>query len=189
MTNSQIASPVNIEIIPALEEQKSILANLLELYAHDFSEIIDLQLGVDGRFGYKHLPLYWKESDRYPFLIMINGYWAGFVFVRRGSEISDNKDVWDVAEFFVTRGYRRLGIGMKVAHEIWKKFPGKWEVRVIDRNQKAKEFWGHAIGKFIGKKINPITFNKGSEGWLVFSFESKRAAQQTHEAEAEKHIS
>ena len=35
---------------------------MLELYAHDFSEFIDLKLGADGRFGYKHLYLYWKES-------------------------------------------------------------------------------------------------------------------------------
>ena len=173
MRNSQTDSPMNIEIIPALPEQEPILANLLELYAYDFSEIIDLQLGVDGRFGYEHLPLYWKDSDRHPFLIMIDGHWAGFVFVRRGSEISNDKDVWDMAEFFVIRGYRRLGIGTKVAHQIWKKFPGKWEVRVIDRNQKAKEFWGRAIGELMGRKIDPITFNKDGKGWHVFSFESK----------------
>src|SRR5215212_6517250 len=129
MMNSQTASPVNIEIISALPEQEPILANLLELYAYDFSAFMELQLGADGRFGYKRLPLYWKESDRYPFLIMIDGHWAGFALVRRGSEISDDKDVWDVAEFFVIRGYRRRGVGTKVAHEIWKKFPGKWEVR------------------------------------------------------------
>src|SRR6185436_3549414 len=138
MTISQITSPVNVEIISALEEQEPILANLLELYAHDFSEFIDLKLGADGRFGYKHLSLYWKEPDRYPFLIIAEGHFAGFVFVRRGSEISNDADVWDMAEFFIVRGFRRLGLGMKVAQEIWKKFPGKWEVRVIDRNQKAK---------------------------------------------------
>jgi hypothetical protein len=65
MIISQTTSPVNIEIIPSLPEQEPVLANLLELYAHDFSEFIDLELGADGRFGYEHLPLYWKESSRY----------------------------------------------------------------------------------------------------------------------------
>ena len=65
---------------------------------------------------------------------------------------------------------------MKVAHEVWKEFPGNWEVRVIDRNQKAKEFWGRAIDEFLGKTISPTPFNKNGEGWHVFSFESKRAA-------------
>jgi predicted acetyltransferase len=175
MTISRTTSAVDVEIIPALPEQEPILANMLELYAHDFSEFMDLKLGADGRFGYKHLPLYWKESNRYPFLIMANGHFAGFVFVRRGSEISNDADVWDMAEFFIIRGFRRLGLGMKVAQEIWKRFPGKWEVRVIDRNQKAKDFWGRAINEFLGKMIEPIPLDKDGKGWHIFSFESKGA--------------
>jgi len=176
MEISQTTSPVNVEIIPALPEHEPILANLLELYAHDFSEFIDLKLGADGRFGYEHLPLYWKESSRYPFLIKVNGHLAGFVFVRKGSQISGDEDIWDVTEFFIVRGYRRVGVGMKVAHEVWKKFPGKWEVRVIDRNQKAKEFWERAIGGFLSKTIDSTPFKKNGEGWHVFSFESKSTA-------------
>jgi predicted acetyltransferase len=176
MTISRTASAVNVEIIPALLNHEPILANMLELYAHDFSEFLHLKLGADGRFGYKHLPLYWKESTRHPFLVMANGQLAGFVFVRRGSEISDDADVWDIAEFFIVRGFRRLGLGTKVAKEIWRKFTGKWEVRVTDRNQKAKDFWGHAIDEFLGETIEPIAFEKNGEGWHVFLFESKRAA-------------
>ena len=177
MIISQTTSSVNVEIIPSLPEQESVLANLLELYAHDFSAFLDLELGADGRFGYEDLPLYWKESGRYPFLIKVNGHLAGFVLLRKGSQISGDEDIWDVTEFFIVRGYRRRGVGMKVAHEIWNQFPGKWEVRVIDRNQQAKEFWGRAIGEFSGKTIiNPTPFKKNGEGWHVFSFESKRAA-------------
>lgn len=176
MTISRTTSAVDVEITPALPEQEPILANMLELYAHDFSEFIDLKLGADGRFGYKHLPLYWQESNRYPFLIRANGHFTGFVFVRRGSEVSNDSDVWDMAEFFIVRGSRRRGLGMKVAHEIWKRFPGKWEVRVIDRNHKAKGFWGRAINEFLGKTIEPIHLDKDAQGWYVFSFESKRAA-------------
>ncbi|HEV8482329.1 MAG TPA: GNAT family N-acetyltransferase [Blastocatellia bacterium] len=176
MSISRTTSALHVEVIPALPEQEHILANMLELYAHDFSEFIDLKLGADGRFGYKPLPLYWKESNRYPFLIMANGHFAGFVLVRRGSEISNDADVWDVTEFFIVRGFRRLGIGMRAAQETWKKFSGKWEVRVIDRNQKAKDFWGRAITEFLGKTIEPIPLDKNGEGWHVFSFESRRSA-------------
>lgn len=175
MTVAQTTS-VNVEIIPAFQEQERILANLLELYAHDFSEFLDLKLGADARFGYEQLPLYWKEPGRHPFLIMVNGHLAGFVFVRKGSQISADNSIWDMAEFFIIRGYRRLGVGIKAAHDIWKQFPGKWEVRVMDRNHKAKEFWGHAIGKFVGRTINPTPFLKNSERWHLFSFESKHAA-------------
>jgi predicted acetyltransferase len=167
---------VKLEIIPALQEQEPILANLLELYAHDFSEIVDLKLGAEGRFGYKRLPLYWQEPERHPFLIRVDGHLAGFVFVRRGSEISNDTAVWDMAEFFIVRGYRRLGVGTQAAHEVWQKFPGRWEVRVIDRNQKAMKFWERAIREFLGKDVDSAAFDKGGEGWHVFSFEAERAA-------------
>jgi predicted acetyltransferase len=174
MTISRSTSAKDVEVIPALPEQETILANMLELYAHDFSEFVDLTLGPDGRFGYKRLHLYWEEPGRYPFIIMVDGQLAGFVFVRGGSEVSNDPDVWDMAEFFVVRGFRRLGVGMKAAREIWRKFPGRWEVRVMDRNQKAREFWRHAINEFVGEMIEPTLLSKDGEGWHVFSFKCPR---------------
>jgi predicted acetyltransferase len=176
MTIPQTTSSFDIEIIPALPEQEPILANLLELYAHDFSEFVDLKLRADGRFGYEHLPLYWEEPDRHPFLIRVDGHWAGLVFVRRGSQISGDEDVWDMAEFFIVRGYRRLRVGMKVAHGVWEKFPGKWEVRVTNRNHRAREFWARAVEAFLGKTIAATPFEKNGKGWQLFAFESKPAA-------------
>src|ERR1700732_3731876 len=99
----------SLELIPATPDQGSILANLLELYAHDFSEFHDLELGADGRFGYNSLPLYWRESNRNAFLVRLDGKWAGFVLVKGGSEISGDETIWDMAEFFIVRGHRRRG--------------------------------------------------------------------------------
>jgi len=172
MESSKTTSSPDVEVIPALPEQQPIVANLLELYAHDFSELIDLKLGPDGRFGYEPLPLYWTESNHHPFLVRVDGHWAGFVLARKGSAISDDENVWDMAEFFIVRGYRRLGVGTKVAHNIWTRFPGKWEVRVIDRNVRARDFWQVAIGTFIGRTVQPSRFEKQGKVWQVFSFES-----------------
>ena len=167
---------MDVEVVPALPEQGPMLANLLELYAHDFSEFVDLTLGPDGRFGYQYLHLYWEEPGRYPFIIMAGGHLAGFAFVRKGSAISNDANVWDMAEFFVVRGLRRLGVGMRAAHEVWRRFPGKWEVRVMDRNQKAEEFWRRSINEFFGEAVEPLPFAEGVPRWHVFSFETERAA-------------
>src|SRR5215813_6690596 len=101
MATSLLNSVVNIKVLPALREQKPVLANLLELYVYDFSEFMDLKLGADGRFGYKHLSRYWQEPGRHPFLIRVNGDLAGFALVQSGSQISGDTNVWDVAEFFI----------------------------------------------------------------------------------------
>jgi predicted acetyltransferase len=165
-----------IEVLPASPEQAPILANLFELYAHDFSEFHDVDLGADGRFGYRCLPLYWSEPDRHPFLVRVDGNLAGFALVKRGSEVSGNAAVWDMAEFFVIRGYRRRGIGTRIAHEVWRRFPGPWEVRVMQSNMSAYHFWARAILKLTGKAIHPVRFEKGGERWTLFSFQSKRVA-------------
>jgi predicted acetyltransferase len=164
----------DIEVIPARPEQEPILANLLELYAHDFSEFQDLELGSDGRFGYSCLSLYWSEPGRHPFLVWVEGKLAGLILVKRGSAVSGDETVWDVAEHFVLRGYRRRGIGTQIAHEVWRRFPGLWEVRVMESNVSARDFWAHAISTLTGEAIQPVRIKKDGKWWTLFSFESKR---------------
>jgi predicted acetyltransferase len=163
----------HVELIAAAPEQKPILANLIELYAHDFSEFLQLDPGPDGRFGYKSLPLYWSEPERHPFLIRIDGNLAGFVFVKSGSEVSGNEAVWDMAEFFVIRGYRRRGVGTEIACEVWRSFPGRWEVRVLQSNIPASLFWARAISIFTGEANDPVQVEKNGQCWKLFRFESK----------------
>jgi predicted acetyltransferase len=164
---------VHIEVIPAAPDQAPVLANLLELYAHDFSEFHDLALGADGRFGYPHLPLYWREPNRHPFLVRADAKLAGLVLVKRGSEVSGDETVWDMAEFFTVRGCRRRGMGTETAHEVWRLFPGRWEIRVMEANLSAHQFWERAILEFVGEAIHSVRVAKGSKCWRVFSFESK----------------
>lgn len=41
--------PVELAIVP--KEDAPVLRNLFQLYAHDFSEQVHLEVGADGRFG------------------------------------------------------------------------------------------------------------------------------------------
>ena len=170
MTTHAERSWPRLEVVPALPDQQPILANLLELYIHDFSEFCKLELGPDGRFGYPNLPLYWSEPDRRPLLVRMDGELIGFALVKSGSEISGTASVWDMAEFFVRRGYRCRGIGTKIAHEIWRQFPGPWEVRVMQSNRSAHRFWQRAITRFRGKVTHSRRLEKANQSWRIFSF-------------------
>ena len=165
---------MRIEVTPASRGQEPILANLLELYIHDFSEFHPVQIGPDGRFGYDKLPLYWSNAGRFPYLITVDGSLAGFAFVKRGSEISGAEDVWDLAEFFVLRAYRRLGVGKDAAHAVWLTHAGKWEVRVLESNAAARQFWERAGRVFAGDGLRSDDIEKDGRRWTVFSLESKR---------------
>ena len=167
----ETASP-RLEVVPAAPDQAPLMANLLELYAHDFSEFHNVEIGEDGKFGYQALPLYWSEPDRHPFLIMLDGKLAGLALVKKGS-VSGREAVWDMAEFFILRGYRRRGIGTQAACEVWRRFPGPWEVRVMQANVSAQQFWAGAIATFAGTLIHPVLIENGGERWNLFSFESK----------------
>jgi predicted acetyltransferase len=157
---------MRIELLPASPDQQPILANLLELYAHDFSEFYDVHIGDDGKFGYASLPLYWSEPERHPFLVQLDGKWAGFALVKR------TENTWDMAEFFILRRYRRLGIGTQVAHLVFRRFPGCWKVRVMEANASGQRFWAEAVSTFAGQPIASVPFESGGLHWSLFSFES-----------------
>lgn len=86
-------SEVRIELASIAEQR--LLANLLQLYVHDLSEIFTgVQLGADGLFGYPRLASYWSEPQtHFPFLIRSFGKVAGFALAQRGSPMSDDPSV------------------------------------------------------------------------------------------------
>jgi hypothetical protein len=43
--------------------------------------------------------------------------------------------------FFVVRGARRAGIGLRVARDVVSRHPGRWEIPFQDRNTGAVRFW------------------------------------------------
>jgi predicted acetyltransferase len=161
----------------ATEADAALLSNLLELYIHDLSTAFpDIELGADGRFGYRRLPLYWSEPERFAFLIRCDGRIAGFVLAMRGSPVTADPEVLDVAEFFVLRRYRRSGVGRRAAFLLWNRLPGTWTVRVSQGNPSALSFWSGVIGEFSNGTATEWTHPGNHNPWRVFSFESAARA-------------
>ena len=164
--------PAGVTLHAVACEQAPVLENLLQLYAHDFSESVEIATDEAGRFAYSRLPLYWTEANRFPFLVKVDGLIAGFVLVSRGSLISGDPQVWDMAEFFVMRRYRRRGIGAALAHEVWRRFPGRWEVRVHECTKPAMQFWAAAINAFAGSSASVGFVDDGGAQRRLFAFDS-----------------
>ena len=160
-----------VELVQACEADSPVLANLLQLYIHDFTSFTPVELGDDGRFRHNPLPEYWGRGDRYAFLIKVHAQLAGFALVRQGSQISNDPDVWDMGDFFIIRAFRRQGVGSRAARVVWARFPGLWEVRVIDENQPALSFWSHAIAEFAGEYIAPTSVDMHGQPRQLFRFE------------------
>ena len=167
----------NIQIIPASIEQQPVIAQLYELYTYEMTDLTDFDINDNGYYGYQDLPLFWNTPNRYPYLIWVNKKLAGFVLVQQGSPVDDNPDIWDVAEFFVMRKFRKSGIGQFVAQSIWTTHKGLWQVRVWDNNLTAYHFWHNTIEKFMKKTITPTKMTyQGHDGLLVYKFTSHIAS-------------
>ena len=154
--NESGAAP-QIELVRATLADEPRLTNLLQLYVHDFSEILGLTPDDDGRFGYPLAP-YWSEAGRFPFLIRANGHLAGFALISVGSQLTGDPKVFDVAEFFVVRGVRRHGVGQAAALRVFASFAGTWEVRVIEENAGALVFWERAVSAFTKGRHESLTW-------------------------------
>jgi len=135
-----------VEIAIVRNEDAAALRNLFQLYAHDFSEQVPLEIGADGRFGVTVGDEWWTAPDHHPFFLRADGKLVGFALVRNGSRVTSDPSVKDVAEFFVVRGARRRGIGSHAAEALWSAFPGLWEVRVRIANSGGLAFWSRQLG-------------------------------------------
>lgn len=139
----------DLEIIEALPAQEHVIQNLMQLYVHDFSEQWSGtergELGDDGLFPeYPYLKSYWQDDKRVPLLVRLGGNLAGFVLINDHSHSGLPVDR-NMAEFFIVRKHRRGGVGTRVAHSVFNRYPGVWEAAVARRNVGALAFWRNAV--------------------------------------------
>jgi len=147
---------MKIDIVAATAEDFAVVSNLFQLYAYDMSEFMGFDVGPAGCFGLpQSLRNYWggaagtgehrwpAQWRGYPFLVRADDNLAGFALVRQLSHAA-----FDMGEFFVLRKYRRTGLGARVAHEMFDRFPGTWEVRELPPNLAAQAFWRKIISDY-----------------------------------------
>ena len=129
--------------------QRDALAQLIQLYVHDFSEFWDdahcVEIGEDGRFPpFPHLDDYWTEPDRGVWFVRVDGALAGFALINAHAFSGEPVD-FNIGEFFVARRYRRRGVGARALALLLAALPGRWELSVWSRNAPALAFWPRAL--------------------------------------------
>ena len=103
---------MEIELQKISLDNKDALNNLMQFYLYDYSDTDKRDINTWGRFEYEYLDSYFSEDEsRVPFFIKLNDIIVGFILINNYSIISENKSVKSIAEFFVMKKYRRIGIG------------------------------------------------------------------------------
>jgi len=175
-------------LVPATLADYPTLQNMARFYVYDLSRSCgfisaDWACPKDGlyeSFDYKH---YFEDKTRHAFLIKVGKELAGFVLLHR--EGSNPKVDWVMAEFFVLAKFQNKGIGENIASQLFKQFPGTWEISVIPENTKALAFWRKTISKFTddhySEEIKIVEYDKDQPKRYILSFDTR---QRLHVNEA-----
>lgn len=127
---------VGVDLVRVAEQHKPVLANLVQFYLYDYTEVRDRELTSHGTYAYRYLDHYFVEPGREALFILADGRLAGFVLMRRRSDGTNQ-----VAEFFVLRSHRRHGVGRQAAHALFRRFPGRWQLEFDHVNAAGARFW------------------------------------------------
>jgi predicted acetyltransferase len=95
--------------------------------------------------------IWWsKPGILLPMLVTVNDEPAGFVDVARPPHASPSVD-YRIEDFFIVNKWRRTGVGREALRIVVERYPGKWEVGWLPKNEPAARFWRAVTTKWNAK--------------------------------------
>jgi predicted acetyltransferase len=147
---------MDVEVTEGRAEDTPVLRRLMQLYLYDLGTIDGWEIGDDGLYGSEaRIESFWHDPRRRSFLVRVDGELAGFVMIRDGAHFAGD-GTREISEFFVLRGYRRRGVGERVARRVFDMFPGGWEVTELASNVEARAFWRQVIDRYTGGRFTDV---------------------------------
>jgi predicted acetyltransferase len=117
-------------------------------------------LGEIGHREPDQIAHWFGDPNTFPLIIVKGKEPVGFARVLRAVGTTGQPRIdYRMAEFFVTRTRRRLGIGRTAVQLILSRFAGRWEVSEYLRNAAAVSFWrrvvaGYTQGRYQERIVN-----------------------------------
>ena len=119
-------------------EEKPIILDLIQPYLAELSRLPDEDPDYkdeNGIYQYPYLDHYWREKERFPYLLYGDDKIAGFALVRQDG------DHWEMSEFYASPQFRRRGLAMTCVGEIFKEHPGEWRISFNKYNNPSRQLW------------------------------------------------
>jgi predicted acetyltransferase len=153
----------------ATAADRPVLERLWLMFRHDMSEFRGQLPNSDGTFRSERLQAAFTDPGWAAYLLTKDNRPAGLA-VARG--LTDRRHV--LSSFFVVRGARRSGIGLRAARDIVTRHPGRWEVAFQDDNETAVLFWRRVATEIAGdawtEERRPVPGQPGlpPDVWIAF---------------------
>ena len=159
----------DISVRKADAADRPVLERLWLMFRHDMSEFSGQLPHPDGTFRSERLQAAMEDTGWAAYLLACGERPAGFAFVRG---LESQKRVLN--SFFVVRGARRAGIGLRAVQDIVARHPGGWEVAFQDENTAAVRFWRRVATEIAGEawteERRPVPGQPGlpPDTWISF---------------------
>jgi predicted acetyltransferase len=107
------------------------------------------RLGEVGHREPDQIAHWFADPNTYPLVIVRGAEPVGFARVLRTLATAAPPRIdYRMAEFFITRPRRRLGIGQTAVKLILSRFAGRWEITEYLRNAGAVSFWRRVVAAY-----------------------------------------
>lgn len=145
-----------VDLIEVTEKEKAVLINLLEKYLYEFSQWEKTDVDDNGLYNYEWLDYYLTETNRYPYLIKVDGKLAGFVLISDYPEVPEETTDFCLSEFFIMHKYRRSGNGRNAVFQVLDKHHGRWQLKCHPHNLTSVHFWNTVIDEYTKGKYRMV---------------------------------
>ena len=138
------------------------------VYRDYLDDLAPLNTGIFpmlGEFGHRepdHIARWFGDPAAVPLVILQGDQPVGFAMVGHGGPPpmpGRPRAKYRMAEFFVARSHRRLGVGRTAVPLILNRFAGRWEITEYLRNPDAVSFWRKVIAAYTGGRYEERVLN------------------------------
>jgi predicted acetyltransferase len=126
-------------------DDRDILERLWPLFLHDLSEFRGILPNPDGTYRREWLESALGDPSWAAYLVWSGDRPVGFAFVR-----ALDSEVRVLNSFFVVRGARRSGLGLRAVQSVLTAHPGRWEIAFQEENAGAARFWRRVASEVAG---------------------------------------
>ncbi|WP_329043547.1 GNAT family N-acetyltransferase (plasmid) [Streptomyces sp. NBC_00178] len=127
-------------------DDRDVLERLWPLFLHDLSEFWGVLPNPDGTYRREWLESAIGDPTWLSYLIWSGDRPVGFAFVR-----ALDSDTRVLNSFFVVRGARRSGLGLRAVQSVLAAHPGRWEIAFQEENEGAARFWRRVASEVAGE--------------------------------------
>jgi len=135
-------SAADLRIDRATPADEPVLANLFQLYFHDFSDWSGEDVDEQGLFDAWDAEAF-ADPDNAAYLLRVGERLAGFLIVEQVE--TPRGPMTEFADLFILRKYRRAGLALEVVRRVMLGAGHPWLVAVFREDVKALAFWKSAF--------------------------------------------